>query len=341
MPRNLKKDQMTNKKAFESSIDTISSKTTKEFESVSKEINALLDDFYTQFNLSQETIDLLRGNPEFAIGIEDIRNKSDKQIEALFKNYQESTGTNLVAAHNVGFAQRIWEAEISQSIIYEVETQPLPFVEDLLLNKDIFGFSTGNRIKMLSVETKEAVQDWLEMSLMSGNSIKETAQGIRDIIGFDVDGNRQKGALARANRISRTEIRRAYNTGADLANQELKGLGVDSSEKWIATLDKRTRPYHLAADNQIKGTVIPNKFLVGGEVCDHPQDAGLSARNSINCRCYVEYTTEPDTPTLRAVRTQEKLPNGRRAMPKNLEDASWRQWRKQRLGQLGITTEGF
>ncbi len=334
--KDLKKEQLNIKNESEKVIDTFTTENEKEFKKATSEITLMLNEFYDQFNLSEETIKILQNNPEFAIGINDIQSKTDDQIKSLFTNFQETFGEVATSSYARGFASRIWEAEISNSIIYDIPIQPLPYVEDLIMNKEIFNYTIGERITSLSGETLKRVRDSLESSLRIGRPIKESAKEVRDIIGYTVEGKRQKGALARANRIAKTETRRAYNTAQNAANNELVKLGVESSEIWRATLDRRTRPYHLAADGQAKGQVVEDKFLVGGEECDHPQDSGLSARNSINCRCYVEYTTEPDEKTLRAVRDKEKLPSGRRAMPKNLEDASWKEWRERRLKQLKI-----
>ncbi len=334
--KDLKKGQLNIKNESEKVIDTFTSENEKEFKQTTSDISLMLKNFYNQFNLSQETINILQNNPEFAIGITDIKSKTDSQIKSLFHNFRETFGEVATSSYARGFAARVWEAEIQNSIIYDIPVQPLPYVEDLIMNKEIFDFTIGDKITSLTGETLTKVKDSIESSLRIGRPISETTKEIRDIIGYTVEGKRQKGALARANRIAKTETRRAYNTAQNAANEELKDLGVESVEIWRATLDRRTRPYHLAADGQAKGQVEENKFYVGGEECDHPQDSSLSARNSINCRCYVEYTTEPDEPTLRAVRDKEKLPSGRRAMPKNLEDASWKQWRERRLNQLKI-----
>jgi len=51
--------------------------------------------------------------------------------------------------------------------------------------------------------------------------------------------------------------------------------------------DRKVRPPHLAAEGQ---TVIINDFFtVGGEKLMYPADKRGSAKNTINCRCGVEY----------------------------------------------------
>lgn len=98
------------------------------------------------------------------------------------------------------------------------------------MNKEIFDFTIGDKITSLTGETLTKVKDSIESSLRIGRPISETTKEIRDIIGYTVEGKRQKGALARANRIAKTETRRAYNTAQNAANEELKDLGVESVE---------------------------------------------------------------------------------------------------------------
>lgn len=340
-PINMAKMQLQLKNGLEKTIDKIDSNHSKTFDDTYKNINAELEKFYSQHGLSKETIGILSQNPQFALGISDVIKKSDQEIQGLFQNYKQSLGGNLVNSYNTGFASRIWEAEVSHSIIFDVGRQPLPMVQDLLLNKEQFGYTLGERIKGLSDGTKKTVGDWLEASMLSGNTIKETTSGIRDIIGYNIDGSRVNGALARAKTITRTEMRRAYNTAQDHANNELEDLGIKSYAIWRSTLDSRTRLYHLAADSQYRGEVRKNKFLVGGEMCDHPQDGSLSAWNSINCRCYVEYTSEPNNKITRAVRNGEKTPKGTRQMPENMDSSDWMNWKAKRLQEMGLDTEPF
>lgn len=337
---------MNVKKGFEKDVDLIVNGQNKDFTKYNAELQRKLKLFYDTFNISEETIQTLVQNPQFALGIKDLTDQTDKSIKALFQNYQEATGTNVATAYNTGLATRIWEAEISQSVIFEVVQQPLPFVAELLMNKETNGFTLGERITNLSKDTSTKVADWLESSLMNGNSFKETSMGVRDIMGYTIEGKRQKGALAKANRITRTEMRKAYTTAQDLANDDLTNLGIESTEIWMAALDRRTRAYHMAADYQIKGSVIKDAFIVGGEAMKHPLDPAGSAANVINCRCYVQYTSEPNEKVTRAVREHEgvkadknkNIKAVRKPLPKNLEEASWRKWKSQRLSEMGIDT---
>lgn len=83
----------------------------------------------------------------------------------------------------------------------------------------------------------------------------------------------------RANRIARTESTGAYNAANLTA---LADEGVQFKE-WVATLDARTRPDHVAAHGQQVLTTEP--FIVGGASLMYPGAPGGPAGEVVNCRC--------------------------------------------------------
>ncbi len=78
---------------------------------------------------------------------------------------------------------------------------------------------------------------------------------------------------ARADLISRTELIRASN-GASL--QQAKASGVATGKRWLATMDERVRPEHLALDGVVVG--IDEAFSNGLQVPGEP-----------NCRCTLTF----------------------------------------------------
>ena len=63
-------------------------------------------------------------------------------------------------------------------------------------------------------------------------------------------------------------------------------------KRWLATQDERSRPSHLA----VGGTTIPieEDFIVGGARMGYAGDPRGGARNVINCRCVILYTSDLD-----------------------------------------------
>ena len=86
----------------------------------------------------------------------------------------------------------------------------------------------------------------------------------------------------RAETIARTETANAYNNG-DWAGQQALGEYGPSYKYWVATLDARGRPEHIAVNNVT--LPINEPFNVGGEEMMFPHSPGASAANVVNCRC--------------------------------------------------------
>lgn len=89
----------------------------------------------------------------------------------------------------------------------------------------------------------------------------------------------------RAMTVARTETMGATNAGVFRAAElEAESRGdVAPFKQWISTEDKRTRPTHVAADQQ--RTLLREPFVVGGARLLFPGDPRGPAAEVINCRC--------------------------------------------------------
>lgn len=89
---------------------------------------------------------------------------------------------------------------------------------------------------------------------------------------------------ARAELIARTESAKAANRGREAA---VSTVGFQMNKEWIATLDLRTRPAHMA----VNGTIVDEDemFIVGGEEMTGPGDPDADAENVCNCRCTMAF----------------------------------------------------
>lgn len=93
----------------------------------------------------------------------------------------------------------------------------------------------------------------------------------------------------RANTIARTETTNAMSKSQMVS---LKSSGYNWLKAWRGILDDRTREAHLV--EQIDAMFIPldEFFTVGGEQLLYPGDTvngNATAKNLVNCRCYLEY----------------------------------------------------
>ena len=88
----------------------------------------------------------------------------------------------------------------------------------------------------------------------------------------------------KARRIARTETIGAYNGGAfEGAVFRADVLGVPMAKRWLATLDTRVRPTHLAAHGQLAR--LTGEFEVGDASLRFPGDPLGPGHEVINCRC--------------------------------------------------------
>lgn len=96
----------------------------------------------------------------------------------------------------------------------------------------------------------------------------------------------------RAETIVRTEILRIHSEATQLQMEQqstvMEQAGYEMKKSWLATMDKRTRDTHRAADKKYDekhAIAVDEYFIVGGEEALYPRDPSLSAAEAINCRC--------------------------------------------------------
>ena len=98
---------------------------------------------------------------------------------------------------------------------------------------------------------------------------------------------RERYIKYRAETIARTEALRSVNMAQRHTFEEVVEQGHVAADElqreWVATLDNRTRPDHLAANGQKVGLLEP--FVVGGYEMMQPGDPNAPAEQTINCRC--------------------------------------------------------
>lgn len=93
----------------------------------------------------------------------------------------------------------------------------------------------------------------------------------------------------RGENISRTEALSALSEGQNQAVAqaiETSELDADTIKLWDSSGDGRTRPDHVAAENNYPdGIPFNESFNVGGVMMKWPRDPTGGAKNVINCRC--------------------------------------------------------
>jgi len=174
------------------------------------------------------------------------------------------------------------------------------------------------------------IQGIIERAMQDGLSTKQVAKELK---GIDIAFSE---SFKKALTVARTELLRGYSYGQEDAINQSKYVGVDGDNVWDATLDSRTRPSHAYMDQ--KKSDKDGFFYVPGprgrEKTKGPRMPGLSAANTVNCRCrkiYLPFGVEPS-------RRGGRLPDG--DWSTKFEDKDWQAWAKdqQKSGTIDEQT---
>jgi SPP1 gp7 family putative phage head morphogenesis protein len=117
--------------------------------------------------------------------------------------------------------------------------------------------------------------------LEQGYGVDRIAEDIRGVVSL---------TEADARMVARTEVISAANAGA-FDQAKLAGEDAPLYKQWLATMDRRTRPSHDAADGQV--VPLNDAFSVGGATLLYPGDPAAPAAQVINCRCTIIFTDDP------------------------------------------------
>jgi hypothetical protein len=190
----------------------------------------------------------------------------------------------------------------------------------------------------------QAANRMLDVGRTVWNDVSKTAtraieQGLgRDELAAQLRQLSDRFAGYRADVIARTEVNAAYMNGdyeADLALGEFGPL----EKVWVATSDARTRPTHIAADNQVRAFSEP--FSVGGVTMMIPHAPGAPAKEVVNCRCHYEALYLGDRRPDGSVVTRETQQIVDLTEPVVIETGEQRIAWANRQRQRGVTVENI
>lgn len=142
--------------------------------------------------------------------------------------------------------------------------------------RDWVAASTRLWSQLVNQETAILLMEEIQAGINLGESIPQITSRVEKVFAFN--------DLVRAERIARTQVIGAVNSGHQFAYEQ---SGVVERKRWIATHDDRVRSSHLATDGQIVN--LHDTFSVGGFPMMYPGDLNAPASETVNCRC----TTAP------------------------------------------------
>jgi len=175
------------------------------------------------------------------------------------------------------FAGLTYEQFIKKEIKADINLSALEIAKRFILANSL------DRSKLISETSKEKVQKAIAKGYALGEPIDDIAKRIRDVDAV---------AFSRSFTIARTETHRASTYASnEVINNASETLNLVYYKQWVPTVDSRTRQDHLVMSGS-EPIPMDDKFYVGGEYLDRPNDVNASEGNSINCRCYLEYVLQ-------------------------------------------------
>lgn len=137
------------------------------------------------------------------------------------------------------------------------------------------------------VRTPEQVFDLVSGQIAAGVTLGESIPELSERVDHVLSTTATERWPNRAVTIARTETLGALNDSRNSAFQQFAEDDEDEDAEyermWLATLDSRTRPSHVAADGQ--RVPVKDPFIVGGVSLMSPGSPDGPAQEVINCRC--------------------------------------------------------
>lgn len=152
--------------------------------------------------------------------------------------------------------------------------------------------------------------------ILQGESIPDIVKRTRSIFGMN---------RAAAFRAARTATTSAECAGRVSSYRRAERLGIDLMQEWMATVDPRTRPSHVALDGE--RVAVGEEFSNGLRFPGDPQGPG---REVYNCRCTL--VAAVDGIDQSAAARFSRLPEG-------MTYEGWRERARERLKARGATPD--
>lgn len=163
-----------------------------------------------------------------------------------------------------------------ESACLSVQNELLKALE--LGDQDLTG-EVGQQIKDLANESSAKIRESVDVMKSEIRQVIENNAGLpKDEMKEALQTKFDQLSAGRAKTIANTT---SANVTSGMQHAVYKDLGFQMM--WLTQRDGLVRPAHVQADGSMQG--VDGYFTVGGEKTTRPLGPGLSAGNSINCRC--------------------------------------------------------
>lgn len=157
---------------------------------------------------------------------------------------------------------------------------------------------------------KQKLTGELVQGILQGESIDKIAKRFRNVANMDCNASIRN---------ARTSVTSAQNAGRQDSYERAEDMGIKGKKMWIATMDARTRHWHVELDGETVD--IGDKFHNQYGDIEYPADPDADPANVYNCRCTMVYVNEGFEDSKREWLEDRQNPA--------LGDISYEQWKEE------------
>ena len=246
--------------------------------------------------------------------IKRLRTKTESSIKTgIYQNFENTyyeTGYILEREVNLGGAFK----DLDFGVKFNYPIFPREIIKTALIDERIGGLNFTDRMLREMRLLQYQIRQETAQAVISGIPVKEFQKKVAQI--KDSMGQ----ATARVQATARTEMLRAYSIGQQEAIDYAEDGGLEGEKVWRSTLDGKTRDDHVSMDGE-KADAKGIFTLPDGSQAPYPRGEGLSAKESVNCRCRSQFRPFGIKPTVRtAIIDQGEW----ETIPANTTAAKWR-----------------
>lgn len=162
---------------------------------------------------------------------------------------------------------------------------------------------------------KKQITASVTSSILQGKTLTQIANSLQERI--------ETMSRTSAIRAARTATTAAECAGRLDGYKAARDMGIELKQRWLATLDGRTRHAHAAADGQTVD--IDKPFMLDGYALRYPGDSSAPAYLVYNCRCTTIAAFDDVPLGTRRARDPE---TGKTVLVRNMTYAEWAGWKK-------------
>jgi hypothetical protein len=141
-----------------------------------------------------------------------------------------------------------------------------------------------DKLAVEKVKTKAFIKDKVKRSIANGLQENITGLGIFALVKKVAQSQLNEIATITDNQAIAVELKAVQDVGEEVEKKSTPK--IVHLKTWITERDSKVRPAHRSVDG--KTVKWEDYFMVGGEKMFRPKDPNASAKNVINCRCWLE-----------------------------------------------------